>query len=50
MAHGMMVGFGCVYAGTKFWRFVGFGCVFGPAVHLIVTSLGGLQRFLRSSH
>ncbi|MFS7911977.1 hypothetical protein Hanom_Chr02g00124391 [Helianthus anomalus] len=35
---------------TMFWRFVGFGCVFDPTVHLVVTSLGGLQRFLRSSH
>ncbi|MFS8019230.1 hypothetical protein Hanom_Chr15g01401371 [Helianthus anomalus] len=32
------------------WRFVGFGCVSDPTVHLIVTSLGGLQRFLWSSH
>ncbi|MFS7905663.1 hypothetical protein Hanom_Chr01g00050361 [Helianthus anomalus] len=27
----------------------GFGCVFDPAVHVIVTCLGGLQRFLWSS-
>ncbi|MFS7966207.1 hypothetical protein Hanom_Chr09g00771131 [Helianthus anomalus] len=25
---------------------IGFSCVFDPAVHLVVTSLGGLQRFL----
>ncbi|MFS7949257.1 hypothetical protein Hanom_Chr06g00569411 [Helianthus anomalus] len=41
-----------VNVGTKFCFgvLVGFGCVSDPAMHLVVTSLGGLQCFLWSSH
>ncbi|MFS8007471.1 hypothetical protein Hanom_Chr14g01261361 [Helianthus anomalus] len=40
----------CLYGHEVLFGMIGFSCVFDPVVHLVVTSLGGLQRFLCLTH
>ncbi|MFS7962614.1 hypothetical protein Hanom_Chr08g00728711 [Helianthus anomalus] len=40
----------CLYGHEVLFGVIDFSCIFDPDVHLIVTILGGLQRFLCLSH